>query len=128
MFVNLRQRKGLTLVEMVVSVLILGLALGAMLGSFVIGRISATKAKHRIEAMNLLRAKMEEIKNTPYSNIVDEGPVTVTIDEEEGLRGTRVVDVDDDGYKEVEVVISWQDLSLGGTSQVSERLVTIVSR
>lgn len=122
MFQRLEDKKGITLVEMVISVLILAMALGAMLGCFVIGRISATKAKHRVQAMNFLRGKMEEIKAIG----IDESSGSYTL--EEGLTGTWIVNVDPkDGYKEIEVVISWQDPIWGGTKEVSEELVTLIS-
>ena len=138
MFVNLKKKKGLTLVEMVISALILGMTLGAMLGTFIIARIGATKAKHRIEVMNLLRGKIEELKDTDYDDIVDEGtePVSIDIgpdgvrDTDDDLVGEQSVSVEDKtGYKEVTVTISWDDLSWGGGSTaVSEELVTLISR
>ena len=158
MFVKSRQKKGITLIEMIISVLILGLALGAMLGSFVIGRVSATKAKHRIEAANLARQGMEWIKDQSYAGLprgiaaitpsypyqisnnsviidvgedVDGDGILVEIDGDE-LTGSRITQVKPIGtpeeYLEVTVTVAWADLSWGGTSNVSERLVTIISR
>ena len=72
--------KGITLVEALVSILILGITLVAMLGTFIMGRISATKAKYYIEAVNLLRAEMEEVRNTAYGSVVSGAAQSVSID------------------------------------------------
>jgi len=73
-------QKGIGFLETLISILILSIALGTMLGSFVIGRVGATKTKQRIEAMNLLRKKAEELRNIPYSNIVSVGATNISID------------------------------------------------
>lgn len=135
-FVNLRNKKGLTLVEMTISALILGLVLGAMLGTFVIARVSATKAKHRIEVLNLLRAKMEAVKDSDYYDIGNELPEEVSIDigpdllrgTGDDLVGSRTVDVvDNSGYKNVTTTLSWNERAWGGaTRSVSANLVTLV--
>jgi len=75
-----RYKSGLTLVEALVSMLILGITVGAMLGVLMIGEVSAVKAKHNIEAMNLLRQKMEELKNTSYDDIKTVSAQNISID------------------------------------------------
>ena len=122
MFVKLRQKRGLTLVEMVISVLILGLALGAMLGTFVMGRVSATKAKHHIQAMNHARAAMEQYIHDGTTFTLPDGDI-------KSLGGTCPPPVISDyaaGIKKVVVAISWNERSMGGSRQVSEQLVTLV--
>ena len=121
MLVNLRQKKGFTLVEMVISVLILGLALGAMLGTFVMGRISATKAKHHIEAMNHARAAMEQYIHDGTTFTLPEGDI-------KSLNGSCSVVPSDYAadVNKVVATISWNERSMGGSSQVSEQLVTLV--
>ena len=82
MFSRLKNNKrGFTLVEMVVSVLILGIASGTMLGVFMISRVSIAKAKYYMQAMNLLRVRMENLKNTEYADIesVPSAPITIDI-------------------------------------------------
>ena len=121
---KLKNRKGFTLVEAVVAVLILGTALGALLASFMMGRMSVAVAKHRTEAMNHARAAMELLKNDlsatltlPDGDIKDLGgsyspPPSIT---------DYVGDV-----KKVVVTISWNEQSLGTDRTVSEQLVTLV--
>ena len=142
MFVKLGQRKGLTLVEMVVSVLILGMALGVMLSCFVIGRVSATKAKHRMKAMNLLRAKMEWVKGQSYSTIegwignpIIENDVDDAIGADELIDDTRTTTVayDADNNLIVTITLNWRKRRWGGLSEKGgggnppdEELVTLI--
>lgn len=126
MFIKLREKNGLTLVEMVVSVLILGLALGVMLGTFVMGRMSATKAKHHIEAMNHARAAMELLKNnlsaassTEWNDLKNNVSAT--------LPGGNLHDpnISGTGLKTVTVTISWNERQ--SPPPISEKLVTLIS-
>lgn len=132
MFQRLKGKKGITLVEMVISALLLAIALGAMLGCFVIGRISAGKARNRIQAMNLARARMEWVKVQDYTYLRDLSPNPfVEPDVDAGLiddtRSTRVV-VDADDNLIVTVTIAWQDPIWRGTKGVSEELVTLIGK
>lgn len=114
-------RRGITLVEILISILILGISVGAMLGSFVIGRVSATKAKHHIEAMNYARAAMEEYKDSGATTVPLGGDIAA-------LGGTCAVTTAllGSGLEEVTATVSWTARSLGGSSTVTEELVTIM--
>lgn len=131
MFQRLQDKRGITLVEAVISVLILAMALGAMLGCFVIGRISAVKARNRIQVMNLARARMEWVKAQDYTALRNLSPNPfVETDVDAGLiddtRSTKIV-VDSNDNLIVTVTIAWQDPIWGGTKEVSEELVTLIS-
>ena len=56
-------KRGFTLVEMVVSILILGIVSVTMVGVFMIARVSIVKVKHYMQVMNLLRLGMENQKS-----------------------------------------------------------------
>lgn len=71
---------GFSLTEVVIAMLLLGLVIGGMLTSFVMGRISAFQARHHTQAMNLLQAKVEELLAGDYEDVQDQGPVQVTVD------------------------------------------------
>lgn len=61
---KLKERKGLTFTEAMVSVILLSTILGSILGAFFIARASTVRAGHRLIAMNLVREWMEkEIAN-----------------------------------------------------------------
>lgn len=72
MFRLLRRKnrnRGFTLLESIISVLILGLTVGAMVGVLMIGRAAVTKGKDYIGAMNLVRERMEWIKAQSYASL-----------------------------------------------------------
>lgn len=117
-----KNKRGVTLIEVLISILILGIALGAMLGSFVMGRFSATKAKHRIEAMNYARAAMELLINDQTATF------TLPDGDIKSLNGSYSPQITNyaTGIKKVVVTISWDERSMGGSTRVSEQLVTLV--
>jgi len=121
MFTRGKKGKGIALTEIMISVLILGIAISAMLGSFVIGRFSTSKAKHRIQALNHVRAAMEQYLNNASTYTLPDGDIKT-------LNGTcSVVSAyHSPGLRKVTVTISWNERSRGGqTVVVSEELVTI---
>lgn len=122
---ELKRKKGFTLIEAAVSLLILGIALGAMLGAFVIGRFSVSNAKHRTEAMNHARAAMEKY--------IDDGTTTFTLPDADikSLGGSCSVAETKNyggftGLTRIVVTISWNERTFGGSKQLSEQLVTLV--
>ena len=122
---KLKNNKGFTLVEAVVSILILGIALGVLLASFMMGRMSVVVAKHRIEAMNHARAAMEQYINKQTTYILPDGDI-------KSLGGSCPapnVTLDYSGYSglsKIVVTISWNEQSLGTDRPVSEQLVTLL--
>ena len=77
---NTADMRGITLTEAVVSVLILGIAIGAMVGVFMISKVSIIKAKHYIGVTNLLQYEMEELKDAVYDNVASAASQDITID------------------------------------------------
>jgi len=61
--------RGFTLVESLVSIMILGLTVVAMLGVFVIGKVDVAKAKAYKAAINLARERMEELRSIGYAEL-----------------------------------------------------------
>ena len=116
------RRKGVTFVEMLICILILGVALGTLLGSFLISKISVARARHRIEAMNHAQAAMETLIN-------DQGATFVLPDGDiKDLGGAYVGTVANEasGIDRITVTISWNERSLGGTQALSEQLITFI--
>jgi len=56
----LKDKKALTLVESLVSILLLGAFISNFLGAFFISRLSTLRAQHRIVAMNIIKRYMEK--------------------------------------------------------------------
>lgn len=63
----LKTNNGMTLVEVVVAILILGLTAGAMLGVFTISRMGTINAKNYIDGVNIAASRMEWLKGQDYS-------------------------------------------------------------
>ena len=129
-------KKGFTLVEVLISAVILGIVIISLLNIFVLSKIGSAKAKHRMKAMNLLRAEMEEIKVQDYSVIdgwivsprSNKNDVDNTIGTDELLNDvitTSVVLANNN--LEVTVEITWDEKRWLGTGQQSEDLVTLIS-
>lgn len=129
-----RKQRGITFIEIVISLLLLGIAIGAVIGAFVISKASATRARHRVSAINLTRAKIETIKGLTYSQIpASAGVENVVMDQ--GLPGpgdelsgqctTTVLDVYGNAaiYK-VSTKIAWTEFG----NALEETLITLISR
>jgi type II secretory pathway pseudopilin PulG len=95
---TISNRKGLSLVEALISVCLIGALLTSILSAFIVSRLGVDRAKHRMMAMNTIRQYMEqEIRagylggfgakpsggvDTDYYLTVDSSnPVTFTIDD-----------------------------------------------
>lgn len=129
-------KKGFTLVEVIISAVILGIVIISLSNIFVLSKIGSAKAKHRMKAMNLLRAKMEEIKERPYYDIEAlvgsdeiESDVDNDIGTDELLNDTRTTSVSKDANNNLEVTVTivWDEKRWLGSGQQSEDLVTLIS-
>ncbi len=129
-------KKGCTLVEVIISAAILGIVIISLSNIFVLSKIGSAKAKHRMKAMNLLRTKMEEIKERSYYNIealinIDEveSDVDDYIGTDELLNDTRTTSVSKDANNNLEVTVTivWDEKRWLGTGQQSEDLVTLIT-
>ena len=74
------RRDGFSLTEVLIAVLLLGLAIGALLTSFLMGRVGAYRARYQAQSVNLVQAKIEALSAGAYEAVQDEGPVEVTVD------------------------------------------------
>lgn len=98
---NMNNTRGLTLVESLISILLVSVLLMGILGAFVISRLAVDRAKHRMMAMNTIRQYVEqEIKagylggfgarsdstvDTDYYLTVDSGDAVVFTIDNSGL-------------------------------------------
>ena len=100
---KISRRDGFTLIEVIIAVVLLGLTIGAMLTSFVMGRVSVYKSRYYTQAVNLIQARAEGLTAGVYDDIRDEGPVDIIIDPGadlewgtgDDLTGTLEVEVED---------------------------------
>jgi len=98
---DIKKNKGLTLVESLISIMLMGTLMLSVSGSFFISKYSASHAKHRYIAMKTIRDHIERELRAGYDGgnsdeadyyvtVTSAAPVTITIDD----RGT--LDVSDD--------------------------------
>lgn len=127
---SISNKKGFTLVEAVVSILILGITVISMLSALVMGREVIEKMKHRTKAMNLLRSRMEWVKEQSFSTVeswedtpIVENNVDDAIGTDELLNDTRTTSVTDEGN---DVFIVTINLTWDGS--LSEEIVSVIAQ
>jgi prepilin-type N-terminal cleavage/methylation domain-containing protein len=138
----MRRRKrntgGFTLAEVLVASVIVAFLLLALLTSFIMGRFATQVAKHRAQATNVLRARVEFLKGLGYDAVNLMSSVTVEsgvpIDSVQGgvvaLTGTRtttITDVNADDVLELNVRLTWQELHLGRQIAATEEIETLLA-
>jgi prepilin-type N-terminal cleavage/methylation domain-containing protein len=68
--------RGFTLLEVLIAVLIFTVSTVAIIWAFSLGMYATTDIENVDLALNIAQAKMEEIKNTPFAGLADNGPTT----------------------------------------------------
>lgn len=146
-------RRGVTLVESLISILLLSTLLVSVIGVFYISKLSTSRAKHRFIAMNIAKQNMEseiqagfhegQVDIDYYTTVVSATPVSVTIDDR-GTTGTSddlvgtirpspypatIDTIGTSRTKTIGFVVQWtEDVFGSGTPQTcTERVVTHVA-
>ena len=133
---NLRVNKsGLTLVEVLISILILSILLAGGLSFYFNSSEFMGLAMHKKMALELANEKMEECKRVitltaldAMDNNPNPGPETINVG---GLSATRTVDVSDPGngevgYRLVNVNVIWTEA--GKSSSKNVQMVTYIHK
>ena len=137
----LKNKKGLTLIEGLVGISLLAITLIAVMGTFVVGRISVPIARHRQIAMNIIRNYLEQETQAGYSgggytSGITSSPIDVTNDNvvysitanpwpaANNIIGTSGY------YKTVGFVATWTESALGNNAAVScsEKAVVYIAQ
>jgi len=132
-----KQNSGFTLAEVLVATIISALVIIPTLSTYLMGRVGTEVAKHRTQAMNVIRARIEYLESKGY-NYVNQLPYEdwyqkMELDEnEEGEAipcwvDTIVMDSDGDDLLEVEVWIFWQENRMGEDDWVWESVMTFMA-
>ncbi len=111
---------GFTLLEILITIIILTVGVIALASAFSSGLLASTDVENVDLALNIGQAKMEEIKDTAFASLVDSGPTAdanfsnfnVTVDVAEG-----------DDPMQVDITVAWN--AKGG--QTSITLTTLVA-
>lgn len=125
--------KGITLIEAIVSIFIVAFMLVGMMRLYSLGNIQTELARHKVMAINLAQAEIENLKNVSYEGIVlsnypltqtvkiDTGETSATTDDIDGTMVTQILTITQ-GYKAI-ITVSWNDY-YGGITEVLESTIT----
>lgn len=139
---RLNNSKGVTFVECLISTVLVSTLLIIILGAFIISRLGVDRAKHRMMAMNTIRAYMEQeikagylggiVTGNYYVSVTSSTPITFTIDDNgtadtgDDLAGTiraepYPAETYESGtvpqscrYKKVGFIVEWVEKQFGG--------------
>ncbi|MCX5693092.1 MAG: type II secretion system protein [Candidatus Omnitrophica bacterium] len=126
-------RKGITIIEVVVSMMIAGFVLVGMLQLYSLGAAQSNLARHKVMAVNIAQAEIESLVSATYEGItLSNYPMTKTVKIDTGktdnasddINGTMITSISNvsEGYK-VTVDISWTDY-YGAMSEVLTSTIT----
>jgi len=107
-----RGQDGFTLMEALVSLSILLISITCTLGLFTVVSRNLVVPKHLTVATNIARAKMEEIKNTPFESITTSFPPNQPEEILSLPNGTLNISYPDGVGADplaISVVVSWQE-------------------
>ncbi len=113
---------GLTMVELIVTLIFIGIALTALLSSFSTSVVKSTNSEALTLAVQLAEAKLEQIESDKsgrgYPFIINENyPEETAPDGYEGYtRGVNIVEYQD--YKEITVTVSHPDMETVAISTI----------
>ena len=135
-----KNRKGLLLIENLISVALLATVVVSILGGFIVAKLGAVRAKHRMAAMGLINEYIEKELASGYYfgyyyTFASATPVTRTIDNvtysitpvpypaTESTEGSAY-------YKTVGFSVTWTEVLFGqaGSLSCNERAVTYIAK
>jgi len=125
--------RGITIIEAVVSIMIVGFVLVGMLRLYSLGDVQSVLSRHKIMAMNIAQAEIESLISASYEEInISSYPVTKAVKIDTGktsnasddINGTMITDISSisEGYKAT-ATISWNDY-YGQMSEVVTSIIT----
>lgn len=101
----MKKDKGMTIFETSISLMVLAIVIiGILSGVYLASKLSASN-RHRITAIQLAEARMEQEKNRDYEDIIDRGPFGNVLPEGE----TTVAVTQREEGKEIGVTVSWEE-------------------
>lgn len=114
-----------TLLEILITLIILTVGVIAITRAFNAGLLASTDIENVDLALNIAQAKTEEIKNTPFADLADSGPVPADSDPASSLARFNVtVDVaEGQNPMQVDVTVAW-DVK-GGQTDIT--LTTLIA-
>jgi len=111
---EIRSRKAFTLLEVLITIVILATGVSAVLWALNTGLFARSDTKSVATALNISQARMEEIRNTAFGNMTNNGPLP---DANFTPFNTTVVVSNNTSLKQVDVTVSWS--TKGGNTNVA---------
>ena len=124
---------GLTIFEVVVSMVIVGFVLVGMIRLYSLGAVQSSITRHKFMAVNLAQAEIESLISASYESIntgnypvtktvkIDTGKIVAASDDISGTMITSIANISE-GYK-ITVNVSWNDY-YGAMSEVVTSTMT----
>jgi type II secretory pathway pseudopilin PulG len=102
-----KDETGLTLVESLITIAVIGVALVAFVVAMSTGALAVSESDQEVTAQSLARTQMEYIKGCPYDPVATTYPTINTTDNYSiSVAVTSVPDADDDNIQKVTATIS----------------------
>ena len=117
-----RRKRGASLVEMLIAILVLGVVLISMLGMFVISRTAVVSKEDETAAVLALRY-LEELEEADFSNFTT-GFLRTWTDQNYKTTASLIESESDEYRAKVKVVVSWQGAARGEREVERERVIS----
>jgi len=114
------KKNGFTLLEILITIIVLTLGTIALIQAFSTGLLASTDVENVDLALNIGQARMEELRNTPFADLVDSGP---TADATFSNFDVTINVAEDTNPMQADVTVVWN--AKGG--QASVVLTTLVA-
>lgn len=116
---------GFTLLEILITLIILVMGVFSVTRAFTAGIFASSDIENAHLALNIAQAEMEEIKNTPFADLADNGPVPADLDLDSPFaRFDVTVNVaENQDPRQIDVTVDWN--TKGGKADVI--LTTLVT-
>jgi len=128
-------KSGLTLTEVVFSLVLLVVIWLTTVSVVQISKMSGVRAKHKAQAILVMQRAIEDLRKKPFASITG-STSTVSIDTKgtpdnysDDLVGTQTITVTSPSsyYKKIVVALAWNELLLGKNKTVEEYLGTYIA-
>jgi len=114
-----KSRAGFTLLEVLATMLLIGIILPAVMHGISLATIAAGDAKHKVEAASLAQTKLAELI-ADYQTLNQTGAGSGSFADYPGYTWTSTIEMRDTNLSQVSVRVSWQ-------SRGQERYVDLAS-
>ena len=103
-------KKGFSLIELMVAVVILAMAIFGIFHAYSAGFMGMADARDRTVATNYAQEKMEEIINKPFESITDEILTDISVTKfGREVTVTQYLGISIDDLKKVTTIVSWDN-------------------